>query len=307
MKLTNLFKSKDKYLPNLPIDNVSELTFNEVIRSLSTINNPEDVKVPVDRLNGYLRSLTRYYKGVDVSYPSDLSYYSRKFLTAYGGTTITLDYLMIILYRLQIVYEFSMKARNETVFDVALRLTDTYVRTTQAFALSLFRLLSEYDNDDTAYSNIKKYYFSSYVIENGIKYVGKISIKHFINSRIKKGTNMDKFNHIPTVKEFNQQQATKSVQWVLEAKDELLEWFNQIVGNESRVENKAVLASYYYPKAYDLLTIQPEYLTDKGYKLNQSSSSIRKDTDYIGSAFMDVPSFIVTWDRDTNLIKSILY
>lgn len=115
-------------------------------------------------------------------------------------------------------------------------------------------------------------------------------------------------DHIPTVKELNQQQATKSVQWVLEAKDELLNWFNQIVIHSASVaDNEAVLDSYHYPKAYELMTIQPEYLTDKGYRLNSSLSSVSKDKDYIGSAFVDVPAFTVTWDRDIKLIKTILY
>lgn len=310
MKLTNLFKNKDKtnYLPNLPIDNVNELTFDDIISVLSTIEYPYHVKVPVARVIDYLYSLTRFYDNVHISYPSDLPHYARKFLVADKGTEIPLDYLMTILYSLQIVYEFSMSPKRETVFDIALRLTNRYDRVPQLFAQMLFTHLSEYEDDDTAYSNIKNYYYHSYVEDKGIKYVSKQSIVHFINSRSKKGTNMDKFNHIPTVKEFNQQQSTKSAQWVLEAKDELLNWFNQIVvTNASTTENKAVLDSYHYPKAYDLLTIQPEYLTDKGYRLTFILSTVRKSGDYIGSPFLEVPAFTVTWDRDTKLIKAILY
>lgn len=121
------------------------------------------------------------------------------------------------------------------------------------------------------------------------------------------------YDRIPTVRELNQRRASESAQWVLEAKAELLEWFNDIVVHSARVsENKAPLDSYHYPKAYELLTVHPGYLTDKGYKLNKSSSVVvlYNEGRYGhpgGDSLEDVPSFVVTWDRDTNLIKAILY
>ena len=124
------------------------------------------------------------------------------------------------------------------------------------------------------------------------------------------GDDIGTYDHIPTVKELNQRRATEGAQWVLEAKAELLEWFNDVFGHNASVsENRATLDSYHYPKAYELLTVQPGYLTDKGYELNKSSSLVYRgrDMSYFVAPLEDVPAFVVTWDRDTNLIKAILY
>lgn len=109
---------------------------------------------------------------------------------------------------------------------------------------------------------------------------------------------MDKFNHVPTVKEFNQQ-STKSSQWLIEAQDELLTWFNQVVDvpNVGVTDNTAILDSYNYPKAYALLNIRPEYLTDKGYKLNPTTTLVDDyKTTQMGLIYnAEVASFYVTW------------
>lgn len=116
---------------------------------------------------------------------------------------------------------------------------------------------------------------------------------------------MPGFTKIPTVEDLRIKSASDNIKWVVNAEKELVGFFNTKVDSMSTLLGKVTLVHSEYPNAYNLLTLYPEYLTDKGYTITKATRE--KYLSGMGDLHhTSIPVFNITWDSNTQIIKDVL-
>lgn len=106
-------------------------------------------------------------------------------------------------------------------------------------------------------------------------------------------------DHIPTVAEKLKETRDNDIKWTISAKEELVKWYNTLPNNS--VYSEARLSEKDYPKAYHLLAVYPEYLTNKGYTLE---TTMQRHYTNKGEELTPVNTIIVSWG--TAKMKALL-
>lgn len=106
-------------------------------------------------------------------------------------------------------------------------------------------------------------------------------------------------DHIPTVTEKLKETRDNDIKWTISAKEELVKWYNTLPNNS--VYSEATLLEKDYPKAYHLLAVYPEYLTNKGYTLETTAKHHYTNE---GEELTPVNTIIVSWG--TTEMKKLL-
>ena len=283
----------------------TSLTFDEVLDKLDTL--PDNSALPHDYAVQAMCALNTLYGDITVNKEEkDISYYSRHVL---GDTIYTVQEFKDIIRQLQVTYTL---ATTDNPFDSARYILDKYTDMVPRYiARAIITNLSYHYKDRT--SSFKKARIdvdNASMMYNTTKYgdflhhAFNATIVTIINELEKEVYNtMPDFNQVPTVDDLRIKSAGDNIKWTVDAEKELVDFFNTKVDSMSTLFGEAILVRSEYLNAYNLLSLYPEYLTDKGYTVTKATRSR-----YVSGLHSPLTTEVltITWDSNTQLIKAVL-